>query len=44
MSSYGPHFVEPVFKKDKQALIIESGEASKLAHIPIKAGALWANF
>lgn len=37
MSSYGPHFVEPVFKRKKQAAIIDSGEASKLTHIPIKA-------
>lgn len=37
MSSYGPHFVDPVFKKEKQSLIIETGEATKLAHIPIKA-------
>lgn len=37
MSQYGPHFIEPVFKKDKQSHLIETGEASKLAHIPIKA-------
>lgn len=37
MSSYGPHFIEPVFKKEKQLEMFESGEAQKLAHIPIKA-------
>lgn len=37
MSQYGPHFVAPVFKKDLQATLHESGEATKLAHIPIKA-------
>lgn len=37
MSSYGPHFIEPVFKKDKQKQLFETGEAQKLAHIPIKA-------
>lgn len=37
MSSYGPHFIEPVFKKDKQEKLFESGEAQKLTHIPIKA-------
>lgn len=37
MSSYGPHFVEPTFKKDKQSVLIDSGDAVKLAHIPIKA-------
>ena len=37
MSSYGPHFVEPTFKKDKQSILIQSGDAGKLAHIPIKA-------
>lgn len=37
MSSYGPHFIEPIFKKDKQTIIFDSGEAQKLAHIPIKA-------
>lgn len=34
---YGPHFIEPVFKKDKQISLEESGEALKIAHIPIKA-------
>lgn len=37
MSSYGPHFIEPIFKKDKQTIVFDSGEAQKLSHIPIKA-------
>jgi len=37
MSSYGPHFVDPVFKKDKQIALQETGEITKLTHIPIKA-------
>ena len=37
MSSYGPHFVEPVYKKDQQQSLFEAGEAAKLAHVPIKA-------
>lgn len=37
MSSYGPHFVDPVFKKDKQKALYESGEAQKLVNLPIKA-------
>lgn len=37
MSSYGPHFIEPVFNKDKQSEMYSAGEAQKLSHIPIKA-------
>jgi small subunit ribosomal protein S7 len=37
MSQYPSHFVEPVYRKEKQAIIVQSGEAVKLAHIPIKA-------
>lgn len=37
MSSYGPHFIEPVFRKDQQQQLFEAGEAAKLAHVPIKA-------
>lgn len=37
MSQYGPHFVQPVFKPEKQEALIESGEAQKFAHVPIKA-------
>lgn len=37
MSSYGPHFIEPVYKKDQQQALYEAGEAAKLAHVPIKA-------
>lgn len=36
-SSYGPYFVNPHVSKDKQEELIKSGEAEKLAHIPIKA-------
>lgn len=36
MSVFHPHFVDPVFKKQKQAEIFETGEASKMAHLPIK--------
>lgn len=36
MSVYPPHYVEPVFKKEKQAMIRETGEHLKLAHLPIK--------
>lgn len=37
MASYGPHFVEPVFKPAKQEALFETGDAQKMAHIPIKA-------
>lgn len=37
MSQYGQHFVDPVFKKEKQFEMVETGEASKMMHIPIKA-------
>lgn len=37
MSSYGPHFIEPVFKKEKQLALEETGEAQHLTHVPIKA-------
>lgn len=37
MSQYGPHFVEPVFKPTKQEELIETGEAQKFSHVPIKA-------
>ena len=37
MSVYSSHFVDPVFKKKKQEKLFETGEASKMAHVPIKA-------
>lgn len=37
MSQYGPQFVEPVFKPQKQTELLETGEFSKYSHIPIKA-------
>lgn len=37
MSSYGPHFITPIFKADKQATLHDTGEAQKLAHVPVKA-------
>lgn len=36
-SQYGPHFIEPVYSEQKQREIFQSGEAKKLAHLPIKA-------
>lgn len=35
MSVYHQHFVPPVYKKQKQAELFETGEAAKLAHLPI---------
>ncbi|KAG8230894.1 hypothetical protein J437_LFUL002925 [Ladona fulva] len=35
-SSYAPYFVEPVYKKEVQKSLAESGDLSKLAHVPIK--------
>lgn len=37
MSQYGPHFISPVFKPEKQAALAETGEAQKYVHVPIKA-------
>lgn len=37
MSVYSPHFVDPVFKKEKQAALVEAGVAAKMQHLPIKA-------
>lgn len=37
MSSYGPHFIEPIFKTSKQEELFETGEAQKLVHVPLKA-------
>ncbi|XP_059610211.1 small ribosomal subunit protein uS7m [Phlebotomus argentipes] len=37
MSMYNPHFVEPVFRKDQQAVLKETGEAEKLVHVRVKA-------
>lgn len=36
-SQYGPHFISPIYNEQKQRELFQSGEASKLAHIPIKA-------
>lgn len=36
-SSYAPYFIDPVFKKDKQDELYETGEAQKQAHVPVKA-------
>jgi hypothetical protein len=36
-SSYAPYFIDPIFKKEQQEGLIKTGEAQKLAHIPIKA-------
>lgn len=37
MSQYASHFVDPVFKKKKQAELFETAEAARMAHLPIKA-------
>jgi len=34
---YGPQFVEPVFKKEKQESMYESGEIENILHLPVKA-------
>lgn len=36
-SAYSPQFVEPVFRREEINKLRESGEAKKLAHVPIKA-------
>jgi len=36
-SMYGPQFVEPVFKKEKQESMYESGEIENIVHLPVKA-------
>ncbi|CAH1390415.1 unnamed protein product [Nezara viridula] len=36
-SAYAPNFVDPVFRKEDINKLKESGEAKKLAHVPIKA-------
>lgn len=35
MSVYSSHYVSPVFKKQKQAELYETGEAAKMANVPI---------
>lgn len=35
MSVFSPHYVPPVYKKQAQAELYETGEAAKLAHLPI---------
>ncbi|XP_069691170.1 small ribosomal subunit protein uS7m [Periplaneta americana] len=36
-SMYGPQFVEPVFRKEKQKSMYESGEIENILHVPVKA-------
>jgi hypothetical protein len=36
-SMYSPQFVEPVFKKEKQESMYESGEIKDILHVPVKA-------
>lgn len=36
MSVFHQYYVDPVFKKKKQDELYESGEAAKMAHLPIK--------
>lgn len=33
---FPPNHVKPVFRKNEQALLKETGEAEKLAHVPIR--------
>uniref|UniRef100_A0A2M4AKM8 Small ribosomal subunit protein uS7m n=1 Tax=Anopheles triannulatus TaxID=58253 RepID=A0A2M4AKM8_9DIPT len=37
MSQYGPHFIEPIVSKEEIGKLRETGELSKIAHVPIKA-------
>lgn len=37
MSMYQPTYIDPIFKKEQQQVLTETGEASNLAHIPIKS-------
>uniref|UniRef100_A0A182F2P5 Small ribosomal subunit protein uS7m n=2 Tax=Anopheles albimanus TaxID=7167 RepID=A0A182F2P5_ANOAL len=37
MSQYGPHFIEPIVNKEEISRLQETGELSKIAHVPIKA-------
>lgn len=34
---YGPQFVEPVYKKEQQESMYESGEIENILHVPVKA-------
>ncbi|KAJ9578712.1 hypothetical protein L9F63_005074 [Diploptera punctata] len=36
-SQYGKQFVDPVFKKEEQDILYETGEIEKKTHVPIKA-------
>jgi hypothetical protein len=34
---YGPQFVEPVYKKEQQESMYESGEIENILHVPVQA-------
>jgi hypothetical protein len=34
---YGPQFVEPIYKKEQQKSMYESGEIENMLHVPVKA-------
>ncbi|GAB0095119.1 28S ribosomal protein S7, mitochondrial [Sergentomyia squamirostris] len=36
MSVYNPHFMDPVFRKEDQQVLRETGEAAKRAHVRVK--------
>ncbi|XP_023702409.1 28S ribosomal protein S7, mitochondrial isoform X2 [Cryptotermes secundus] len=36
-SMYGPQFVEPIYKKEQQESMYESGEVENILHVPVKA-------
>lgn len=37
MSQYPKYYVEPVYKKEDQNQLVETGEYQKLTHLPTKA-------
>jgi hypothetical protein len=34
---YGPQFVDPIYKKEQQEALYESGEIDNILHVPVKA-------
>uniref|UniRef100_A0AAG5DUB8 Small ribosomal subunit protein uS7m n=1 Tax=Anopheles atroparvus TaxID=41427 RepID=A0AAG5DUB8_ANOAO len=37
MSQYGPHFIQPIINKQEIDALQETGDLSKISHVPIKA-------
>lgn len=33
---FPPTYIKPIFRKDEQATLEQTGEAEKIAHVPIK--------